>query len=296
MHKVFFAMICFFCAGIANASQRQFIRYNNLPFDSSCRGAERENIDYKIGSSEVEERPCYGSNYPDQIKTLFEIIPIVDFDPSIEVSAEYRISRDLENNPDEKFVMNRKLYDGISLEVDGLVSGIEVKFINVDGPFPISERKFLKQKRPSYIKMFETQRNSIMIKPRLDKEFGGDGITDIMHFKSDAHFMGGVYRDDLSPHEIQPVLFYMGTGFQGKEYINSITTKKFLEVRNIELSQEVTKDKMNSLKDDALQGKIMLNIDGKFTYKSINIEKTAYNCGLCEITMDLEEEFNMTDQ
>lgn len=269
------------------------LKYNGAPFISGFCDVEKEDINIEIGRSDVPDNLLFGDfDYPDQLTVLCDLDPIAEFDKDIQISAKYRISKDLEKNPDESFMMSRRLYDESSLKMKGVVSAIDIVFKSALGSFPEEDKEYFKQYPSIYRKTFETQKSSREISTSLDTDFGScnDGITDIMHFQSKAYFFAGAYHDCLPVSEIQPYMFYMGTGFRAQEYIALISAKEYLNSQKVIPSNEITEEKLSSLVDDVAEGKVVLSIPDKFSYRSIDITKSTITSGLCKITFERIEQ------
>lgn len=233
------------------------------PFVNGFTDIETENSDLIIGSSEKFE-DIFTTNFPEYLKIICEIEHKAEF-PNITISAGYKITDD-----GERKLIEYNIYDGKILPMDKVVSEISIKFLDFSNDYNnLTWKNELLSNPIIYQKRFKLQNKSRRIDNFLDKSMEQSGI---LHTKSKAHYFGGNYFNGIKLSDIQPCLFCLGTGIQGKEYIRLFTAKDILQNNLAELTPEIEKSDLTTLEDDICSGQLMLQFQDQI-YKSIMATK-----------------------
>ena len=260
-------------------TQKLKLKYNNDPFTNGFAYVDKENTDITIGTSDkFDDLVFQDDEYPEVLTCLCKLVPIKDFAADISIIARYRTTEE----DDVDRVMNFKIYDGSSVNMNGFVSGIDIELVavlyeNNNAPPDTFEQTL--QNPKIYEKRFQTQQNSREIEVLEEQEFEE---TDVLHFKSGAHFFAGSYNKGINISEIQPYLFYVGTGFQTSEYIEIISARDLLNTNKVKLANGIKLSQLSTLEDDVSNGEIKISLTN-IVYKSIAIKKNTLISDVCKI-------------
>ncbi len=243
------------------------------PFVNGFTDVETENSNLIIGSSEENEE-LFDVNYPEYIKTICEVDHKSEF-PDITISAGYKTTGDGESK-----LMKYKIYDGSVISMEKIVSEISIKFLDFSNNYNNSLWKNDLLSNPViYQKSFRLQNKSRRIDNFLDQSMDQSSI---FHTKTHAHYFGGNYFRGIKLSDIQPCLFCLGTGLQGKEYIKLFSAKEILQNNTTRLSPEIEKSDLTTLQDDISSEKIILQFQDQI-YKSITATKETLLSNVFEI-------------
>ncbi|MDR3030899.1 MAG: hypothetical protein LBU35_00745 [Holosporales bacterium] len=251
------------------------------PFIAGYTDIDKENSDITIGNSEKNENIFFGDeNSPEYISCLCSLIPRMEF-KNISVSSKYKLDPDSGAESE----MNFKIYSGENINMKGFVSHIDIECRNIllnglEGNIPREWLDFIIEHCKIFTKNFMTQTNSIEIESLIDEELG---ITDIAHFKSNAHFFAGSYYKGIPISDIQQYMFFVGTDVYGKEYINIISSKEILTSSSILPAAEIKLENLSTLQDDISNGKVSISFSESVIYKSIEIRKETLTSDICKI-------------
>ncbi|MDR1390998.1 MAG: hypothetical protein LBI95_01335 [Holosporales bacterium] len=235
--------------------------FSTEPFVSGFSYVEKSNSCLLIGSSDEFENVFF-EEVPEYLKLLCSISFKSEF-PAITISARYKITEGGELQS-----MRYSLYDGSSVSMNGIVSEVSVEFLDFFQNFknfPKSWKDALSESKILYTKHFPIQNVSKNIDNFIDESIPQSGI---IHTKSNAHFFAGAHFQGIKFSDIQPYLFYVGTGVQAKEYISIISAKDTFQTGKVKLSPDIPKESLATLEDDICNGKIELNFDD-LRYKSV---------------------------
>lgn len=238
-------------------------KFFGSPFVNGFTDIETENSDLIIGSSE-EFEDVFTTNYPEYLRIICEIEHKSEF-PSVTISAGYKTTSDGESK-----LMKYNIYEGKALPMDKIVSEISIKFLDFSNDYSnLPWKNDLLSNPVIYQKRFRLQNESRRIDNFLDTSMDQSGI---LHTKSNAHYFGGCYFKGIKFSDIQPCLFCLGTGIQGKEYIKLFTAKDILQNNSAKLTPEIEKSDLTTLEDDIYTGKLVLQFQDQI-YKSIMATK-----------------------
>ena len=192
--------------------------------------------------------------------------------PSVTVSAKYR-----NEIGDELTQMNFNLYDNTSINLNGIVSHVDViaeEIISFGDAFQFDNETSLNditsgQDRIIYTKTFKITNKSQSV--RVSEIENYSGIDTI----SDAYYLGGNYKSYKSLADIQPYLFYLGHYYNNEPFINIISATDFLNTKNnLKPASNVKLEELSTLQDDIMAGQIQIKINDKL-YKSIYAVKNT---------------------
>ena len=235
----------------------------SAPFVDGFTDIETENSNLTIGHSE-EFEDVFTTNYPEYLQIICELDYKSEF-PNVTISAGYKIT-----TAGESKLMKYNIYDGRSLSLEKIASEVSIKFLdfanNYNNPTWKNE---LCSRSVIYKKEFRLQNESKRIDNFLDPDMDQSGI---LHTKSYAHYFAGNYFFGIKLSDIQPCLFCLGTGLQGKEYIHLFSAKEIFQNNAAKLSPDIEKSNLTSLEDDISSGKITLQFQDQI-YKSITAKK-----------------------
>lgn len=239
----------------------------SAPFINGYIDIEMENSGLTIGTSE-ELEDIFVANYPEYLTILCNFEYKTEL-PDITISAGYKITPE-----GEEKLMRYKIYDGKALPLDKIISEISIRFLDFLGNYNnLAWKNELLSAPIIYQKSFQTQTSSKRVDNFLDPNMPQDGI---IHTKTKAHYFGGFYFKGINLSDIQPCLFFLGTGLQAKEYIKLITAKEALQDNVVKLDPQIEKHTLTTLKDDIADGKVKLRFQEQ-AYKSVMIINP--NCG-----------------
>ena len=253
------------------------LRYENNPFVNGYTDIEKENTDIEIGGSGIPEDFFNISCFPETMHCLCELIPQKEFNQEVEISARYKLFKESK----EEKIIKFKIYDDKKMKTEGNVSSIDVKFLDILEDFPAEYWNYINENSNLFTKRFVTQKSSCEIPNFIDEELG---ITDIMHFKTNAHCYGGIYHPGIDLADIQPYVFYMGTGYQSSEYIKMISIKTLLNSDKVKLSPYINLGDLTTFVDDVALEKIVIELPNGIVYKSADIQKKTTVSDICTIT------------
>lgn len=249
--------------------------FSNSPFVNGFTDIEKENLDLTIGSSE-EFEDLFSDDAPQYLKLICKLSAKSEF-PNITISAGYKITDD-----GELQMMHKNLYDESEISMNGIVSEVAIEFLDFHHDFQNAGKYFKNQLLENpviYKKTFPKQTASKRIDNFLDDLMEQNGI---IHTKSKAHFFGGSYFSGIKFSDIQPYLFYVGTGLQATEYIKTISAKEVLQSGKVKLSPEISSDSLSTLEDDICNGVLELNFDNEI-YKSVIATKETLTSNVFQI-------------
>ena len=243
------------------------------PFIEGFTDIETENHSLVIGSSGKEE-DVFASSFPEYIRLCCAIETKSEF-PDVVISARYKVQEDSETK-----TMSYRIYDRALNPMDKVVSEISLNFSDFSDGFSNSVwKKELLENPVIYRKNFQTQLSSRNIDNFRDPNMPQSGL---IHTKSRAHPFGGYYYPGIKLSDIQPCLFYVGTGLQAKEYITLISAKNVIQGDEVRLSPEIPIDSLATLEDDIYSGKIEISFQNQ-KYKSILATKDTFVSSFIQI-------------
>lgn len=264
--------------------QQPKARFNSEPFINGFTDIDKENSDFIIGTSEKFENIFEtDKKFPEYLKLLCKISAKSEF-PDVSISAKYKTEND-ENEPENTMIYN--LYDGSKINMKGLVSEININIYDIVPDFGIVEteeiKEFVKSNPLIYTKKFETQKKSNEIENFRDYESAYDESS-LIHTKTRTHFFAGSFQKTMKISDIQQYFFYMGTGYQGEEFINLISSKDLLETQKVKPTPGIKLENLSTLEDDIMSGKIEINFDDEnVKYQSISSIKTTLTSEIFQI-------------
>ena len=264
--------------------QQPKARFNSEPFINGFTDIDKENSDFIIGTSEKFENIFEtDKKFPEYLKLLCKISAKSEF-PDVSISAKYKTEND-ENEPENTMTYN--LYDGSKINMKGLVSEININIYDIVPDFGIVEteeiKEFVKSNPLIYTKKFETQKKSNEIENFRDYESAYDESS-LIHTKTRAHFFAGSFQKTMKISDIQQYFFYMGTGYQGEEFINLISSKDLLETQKVKPTPGIKLENLSTLEDDIMSGKIEINFDDEnVKYQSMSSIKTTLTSEIFQI-------------
>ena len=249
--------------------------FSTAPFVSAFADIETETAELIIGASgELEE--ITSPNHPEYIRLLCRLSAKSIF-PKVSISAGYKITED-----GEPKVMTKSLYDGSIIPMTGIVSEVSIEFWDIDPTFAQAAgsapydpwqhfRDTLERGKILYVKKFALQTETHRI-PNFRDRASEQGS--IIHTKSRAHCFGGAYHNGIKFSDIQPYLFFLGTGIQAEEYIEITSARELLQSKKVELAPEIKPDHLATLEDDICNGKVSVRLGGEL-YSSTAATKTT---------------------
>ena len=254
--------------------------FSNAPFVNGFTDIEKENLDLVIGSSDEFEN-LFSYESPEYIKLICKLSVKSEF-PNVTISAGYKVTED-----GELQMMQKNLYDGSEISMNSVISEIEIEFLDFQQDFGIVKKSWkdlLIESPVIYKKEFPKQTISRRIDNFIDNSVEQNGT---IHTKSKAHFFGGSYFGGIKFSDIQPYLFYVGTGLQAEEYINIISAKEVFQNGKVKLSPEIQIDSLSTLEDDICNGTLKLNLDDEI-YKSVIAIKETLTSNVFQILFKKE--------
>ena len=235
-------------------------KFTDKPFVNGYTDIEKRNAVFIIGNSDENENIFY-DNLPEYIKIRCKLLTKAIF-PKVTISAGYRTTP---NGQD--FIMQKQLYDGSEISMKNVVSEVDVEFL--DSQSLDCRYNELYKEQILYKKMFQIQNTSKRIPNYPDKS---NKQKEIFTTKSDAHPFAGVYFTGIKLSDIQPYLFYVGTDFQTKPYVQIISAKKVIQENLVNTCKDIDTNSLSTLEDDICDGKVKFNVDD-VTFTSILAEK-----------------------
>jgi len=236
-------------------------RFLSEPFVNGYTDIEKENATFSIGNSE-ENEDIFFENAPEYLKMRCKLSAKSEF-PDVKISAGYRTTSN-----GEDFLMNKKLYDGSQIAMNGMVSEVCIEFLDIQTDCKIISEELAKI-AVIYRKRFKLQTVSKRIPnypDRLNQQSG------IFMTKSDAHPFAGCYFSGIKLSEIQPYLFYVGTDVRTEPYLKIISAKEAIQSNLVRISKDVDTSSLSTLEDDVCNGEVRFKAN-EFTYMSILSQK-----------------------
>ncbi len=233
------------------------------PFVNGYTDIEKENAIFSIGDSEENEN-IFFENAPEYLKMRCKLSTKAEF-PDVKISAGYRTTP---NGKD--FLMQKKLYDGSQISMKGMVSEVCIEFLDLHNECKIISEE-LSKLSIIYRKFFQLQKVSKRI-PNYPDIANKQG--EIFMTKSDAHPFAGCYFPGIKLSEIQPYLFYVGTGVRSDPYIKIISAKEAIQSDVVRICKDVDISSISTLEDDVCNGKVRFKVD-EFKYVSIFAQKNT---------------------
>lgn len=236
------------------------------PFVNGYTDIERERAIFTIGNSD-ENEDILADNLPEYIKIRCKLSAKVAF-PNVTISAGYRKAPG-----GQDLMMQKKLYDGSEISMKGVVSEVDIEFLGFYGEPEFAPKGLIPEefyKLPIiYKKIFQIQNVSRRIPnyPDIAHE-----QSEIFMTKSEAHPFAGTYFPGIKLLEIQPYLFYVGTGVRTEPYIKIISAKDAIQKEMVKICKDVDTNSLSTLEDDICNGKVKFNLDD-FQYVSILAQK-----------------------
>lgn len=264
--------------------QQPKARFNSEPFINGFTDIDKENSDFIIGNSERFENIFENDkNFPEYLKLLCKISAKSEFQ-DVSISAKYKTEND-ENEPENTMTYN--LYDGSKINMKGLVSEININICDIVPDFGIVEteeiKEFVNSNPLIYTKKFETQKKSNEIENFRDYDSVYDESS-LIHTKTRAHFFAGSFQKTMKISDIQQYFFFMGTGYQGEEFINLISAKDLIQTQKVKPTTGIKLENLSTLEDDIMSGKIEINFDDKnVKYQSMSSIKTTLTSEIFQI-------------
>lgn len=192
--------------------------------------------------------------------------------PPVTVSAKYR-----NEIGDELSQMNFNLYDNTSINLNGIVSHVDViaeeivafwDTFQFDNEISLNDITSVHDK-VIYTKTFKITEKSQSV--RVSEIENYSGIDTI----SDVYYLGGNYKPYKTLADIQPYLFYLGHYYNNEPFINIISATDFLNTKNnLKPASNVKFEELSTLQDDIMAGQIQIKINDKL-YKSIYAVKNT---------------------
>lgn len=243
-------------------------KFTNIPYLPNKPGISEE-----ITSSPavIPENIIIGNN-THYIDMLCSLQARSEFSP-VTVSAKYR-----NEIGDELIQMNFNLYDNTCINLNGIVSHVDIfakEIISSDGVSRHNDIASLNselftqsyEQQVIYTKTFKITEKSQSVRTHETENYSG--IDTI----SDAYYFGGNYKPNKPLSDIQPYLFYLGHNYNGTQFINIISATEFLNTKNkLTPSFSVKFDELSTLQDDIVSGKLQIKVNDKL-YKSIYASK-----------------------
>lgn len=239
---------------------------------------DKENITLTIGNMKSNENVFTDSNAPNYIRILCELVPIKNFNPSLNVLSRYQKMVNVSESMTE---FSKKIYS--SVQMNGFVSSIDIIYKDIlpDTEIPPDWRIYLSGNPKIYTKNFLVQQKSMQISMTEDHRFEQNMYY---HLISGAYPYAGAYYKGIAVENIEQYFFYIGTELQAKEYMNTISSKKVLSGGPIKLCQGLKASEITSLQNDITSGKINLTMQDKTIYQSLDIKKDTIISNACVIT------------
>lgn len=236
-------------------------RFITEPFVNGYTDIEKENAIFNIGNSE-EEEDLFSDNLPEYVKMRCKLSAKAEF-PNVTISAGYRTTS---NGKD--FLMRQKIYDGREISMTGMVSEVCIEFLDFQHEYKIVSEEL--GKTPIiYRKFFQLQNVSKRIPNYPDIS---NQQSEIFMTKSDAHPFAGSYFQGIKLSEIQPYLFYLGTGVRTEPYVKIISAKEAIQNGVVKICNDIDTSSLSTLEDDICNGKVRFKSDD-FIYVSILAQK-----------------------
>ncbi|MDR1609375.1 MAG: hypothetical protein LBR78_00770 [Holosporales bacterium] len=263
-------------------SRRPRTRLLGNPFIGGFTDIDREGTNLMIGDSELLD-DIFNDDSPEHIKLLCSMSAHAAF-TDVVVSARYK-----EKSNGNVKTLSYHLYDGSSLNMTGFVSKLSITALDILPEFGTPDsrwQRYISENNVIYTKHFQTQASSTNVENFVDHDAQETGI---IHTKSRAHSFAGSYFSGIKLADIQPYLFYVGTGYQAKPYISIISASDALRLRKVTLAPGVSDDSLSTLEDDICNGSIQLSIpDCNTTYKSVAAIKETLTSDIFQITFRKE--------
>ena len=278
-----FAILCcgIWTTNISNASQRHRLKpphssYFSKPLTSSYTAIEYADAEFIIGETERQD-DIFEDPMPDQITAICKLNVRSEF-PDVLITAGYKAT------PGGPILqMAKKIYDGSELNNGNLISEISIEFLN-------SQSDIILHKSPSknsliYTKKFPIQAISKRIPNYPDTTNSSSGI---LMTKTEAYPFAGLYFPGIALSEIQPQLFYLGTGLESKPYIKSISAREAFRNPGVKICKEVSQESISSLEDDITEKKVKIILND-VEYSSLSAKKTTLNSDVFTILFEKDK-------
>lgn len=233
------------------------------PFVNAYTDVEKKSAVFTIGNSD-ENEDIFGDNLPEYVRMRCKLLTKTIF-PNVTISAGYRT---VPNGQD--LIMHKKLYDGSEIPMKDMVSEVDIEFLDFQSEFKITPNELFKEPI-IYRKVFQIQNISKRIPNYPDS---AHDQAQIFRTKSDAHPFAGTYFSGIKLSEIQPYLFYVGTGIKTEPYIKVISVKDALQKEIVKICSDIDVGSLSTLEDDICDEKVKFNVDD-FTYASILAQKNT---------------------
>jgi hypothetical protein len=248
------------------------------PFVGSFINIDRDSTNITIGDSEVLDN-IFHDDSPEHIKLLCSISTHTEF-ADVAVSARYK-----EKSNGGVKTLSYRIYDGSPINMNGFVSKLSIRALDILPEFGTIDSRwqsYIAENSVIYTKHFQTQTTSTNVENFMDHDTQETGI---IHTKSRAHSFAGSYFSGIKLADIQPYLFYVGTGYQAKPYISIISASDALRLGKVTLAPGVSGDSLSTLEDDICNGNILLSIpDCDTIYKSVAATKETLTSDIFQIT------------
>ncbi|MDR2458775.1 MAG: hypothetical protein LBD43_01620 [Holosporales bacterium] len=259
-------------------TNRPRTRLLGKPFVGGFTDIDRDGTNITIGDSELLD-DIFRDDFPEYIKLLCSMSAYAEF-ANVVVSARYK-----EKSNSSVKTLSYHLYDGSSINMTGFVSKLSIAALDIlpeVGMLDSRWQRYISENNIIYTKHFQTQASSTCVENFVDHDTQETGI---IHTKSRAHSFAGSYFSGIKLADIQPYLFYVGTGYQAKSYISIISASDALRLRKVTLAPGVSGDSLSTLEDDICNGNIRLSIpDCPIAYKSIAATKETLTSDIFQIT------------
>ncbi len=203
--------------------------------------------------SDTEEQILFLEEQNMYMNIVCSIVARSEFSPAT-VSADYRNEID---KPFKKMQFN--LYDGSSIDMNGIVSSIDV--VIYESEIPIDQKVI-------YTKKFYTSQSRIIEVYETENHSGINTISNV-------HFFGGAYKPNMPLDGIQPYLFYLMHEYNNLAHIGIISATDFLNSKNNLIpAPNIKFEDLSTLYDDIVTGKIQLTLNNSI-YRSISAVKNT---------------------
>jgi hypothetical protein len=237
------------------------------PFVNGYTDIEKDYTNVMIGISDIFEDALF-ADFPDYLNVLCSISSKADFQ-DITISARYR-----EQHNGEIKQLSYKLYDNSVLNTSGFVAELAIEVLDILPGQTILDVSFqtkILEQKTIYIKKFPIQQISKNIDNFIDRSIDE---SDIIHTKSNAHCFAGSYFSEIKLSDIQPYLFFVGTGARAMPYISLISARDVLQTKQVKIDPMIKPEELSTLEDDICNGKVLLDCANElFCYKSIAAKK-----------------------
>lgn len=203
--------------------------------------------------SDTDEKILFSGGQATYIEIICSINAHSNFKPAT-VRANYR------NELGDPFkTMQFNLYDGSSIDMNGLVSSIDI--IVYESEMPIDQKVI-------YTKKFHTSQSKVIAVHENENYSGIDTISDV-------YFLSGAYKPNMPLDNIQPYLFYLTHQYNSLSNISIISATEFLNSKNTLMPDKNIKfEDLSTLYDDIVTGKIQIVLHDNI-YKSVSAIKNT---------------------